>query len=57
MMRVATNPEAVAKYTAALAEVERLAKLPESERDEEAYRTAILATRDAFTAIANSNDL
>ena len=54
MMRVVTDPDAVAKYQAALAELERLEAIPKDERDDEAYRVAVLATRDAFMKVIQS---
>ena len=53
-MRVVTDPDAVAKYQAALAELELLEDIPKGERDEEAYRAALLAVRDAFMAVTQS---
>lgn len=53
-MRVTTDPDAVAKYEATLAEERRLSALPEGQRDAEAYRAAKLATQEAFMAITRS---
>jgi hypothetical protein len=55
-MRVKTDPDLVAKYQAALAEVERLEAIPRDERGEQGYRAALLAARSAFMDITNSGD-
>ncbi len=51
-MRVTTDPDAVARYQAALTEERRLSALPETERDADAHRAAMLATQEAFEAIS-----
>jgi hypothetical protein len=51
-MRVEIDADALAKYQAALATEERLKSMPDNQRDAEAIRSAILATRGAFAEIS-----